>query len=116
VNHTIISEFFEDKVQAVNGGPAASAPETQHFWVASTKGPGAQTLTWDAADGSWTVVVMNADGGPGIAVGEDLGATLPALPWVGVGVLAAGGVFLVGGALLIAGAIRERRASRAQPG
>ena len=74
VNHTVISEFWGDKAEAVDGGRPASAPGTQDFWVASDTGPGARTLEWDPTDGSWTVVVMNADGRPGIAVGADLGA------------------------------------------
>jgi hypothetical protein len=113
VNHTVISEFFKDEVEPIAGGPARSAPRTQDFWVASTAGPGAQTLEWDPTDGSWTVVVMNADGRPGIDVGADLGARMPAVLWIALGVLAAGGLFLAGGALLVAGAIRGTRASRA---
>jgi hypothetical protein len=112
VGHTHISDFWTNKVEAIDGGAPASAPGTQDFWVASVTGPGAQTLMWDAADGSWTVVVMNADARPGIHVAADLGGRIPALPWIAFGVLVAGTVFLVGGALLIAGAIRPAR----QPG
>lgn len=112
VDHTVITEFWDEKVDAVAGGQPRSAPATQDFWVASDTGPGALTLEWDPTDGSWTVVVMNADGRPGIDVGADLGARLPAVLWIAIGVLVAGAVFLAGGALLIAGAIR-RRASRA---
>jgi hypothetical protein len=54
---------------------------------------------------------MNADARPGIAVGADLGARMPAVLWIAVGLLAAGAVFMAGGALLINGAIRGRRAS-----
>jgi len=53
--------------------------------------------------------VMNADGRPGIDVRADLGARIPALPWIAVGFLLAGALFAAGGALLIAGAIRRRR-------
>ena len=112
VNHTVITEFFGDKTEAVEGGTPASAPGTQGFWVASATGSGPQTLVWDPADGSWTVVVMNSGGQPGIGVGADLGAKMPALPWIAVGVLAAGAVVFSGGALLIAGAIRGRRTSQ----
>jgi hypothetical protein len=115
VNHTVITEFFGDEVDTVSGSTSVSAPGTQGFWVASTTGHGSQTLVWDPADGSWSVVVMNADGRPGIDIGGDLGARLPALPWIAAGFLAAGAVFLVGGALLIAGAILRRPASRANP-
>ena len=111
VNHTVISDFRTDTVEVVNGGnggTAASAPGTQHFWVASSTGPGTRTLTWKPGDGSWTVVVMNPDGRPGIDVHADLGARIPALPWIAVGLLLAGVVFAAGGALLIAGAFRGR--------
>ena len=56
---------------------------------------------------------MNADGRPGIDVGADQGARMPAVLWIAVGVLAAGTVLIAGGSLLIAGAIRRRRASQA---
>jgi hypothetical protein len=111
VSHTVITEFWEDEVEAVGGGTPQSDPGTQDFWVASDTGPGALTLVWEPTDGSWTVVVMNADGRPGIDVGADLGAKMPALVWVAVGVVVAGTTLLVGGALLIAGAIRRRAAS-----
>jgi hypothetical protein len=69
-------------------------------------------LVWDPADGSWTVVVMNADGRPGIDVGADLGAKVPALPWIAVGFLALGAILMAGGALLIVGAVRRHRADQ----
>jgi hypothetical protein len=103
-SHTVISEFFEDKMEPVDGGNPASSPGTQDFWVASATGAGSQDLVWNPTDGSWTVVVMNADAQPGIAIGADLGAKFPALLWVAIGLLVAGAVFLAGGALLIAGA------------
>lgn len=107
VGHTHISDFWTNSVEAIAGGTPGSAPGTQDFWVASATGSGAQTLVWDPTNGSWTLVVMNADGRPGIDVTADLGARVPALPWIAVGVLVAGTVFLIGGALLIAGAIRR---------
>jgi len=116
INHTVISDFFGNKVEAVDGGTTRSAPGTQRFWVASSTGPGARTLTWNPHSGSWTVVVMNANARPGIGVRADLGARMPAVLWIAIGLLAAGAVFLAGGGLLIAGAIRGRRASRASTG
>jgi hypothetical protein len=112
VNHTVITEFWGDKTETVEGGPPASAPETRDFWVASATGSGPQTLAWDPADGSWTVVVMNADGRPGIDVGADLGAKVPALPWIALGFLVVGAILLAGGVLLIVGAFRRRRANQ----
>jgi hypothetical protein len=113
VKHTVISDYFGDRVEAVDGGSPRSAPRTQDFWVASSEGSGARSVVWDPTKGSWTVMVMNADGHPGIDVGTDLGARMPAVLWIAVGVLAAGALVLAGGVLLIAGAIRRRRASPA---
>jgi hypothetical protein len=111
VSRTIISDFWSDKTQAIGGGTPRSAPGTQDFWVASATGPGPQTLQWHPASGIWTVVVMNADGRPGINVRADLGARYPDLLWIAVGLLAAGAVFGVGGTLLIVAAIRRRGAA-----
>jgi hypothetical protein len=108
VSHTLISDFWDDKVEQRAGGTPAAAPGTQHFWVASATGAGAQTLVWDAAKGSWTVVLMNADGRPGVDVKADLGARFPAVVWIAVGLLLAGAVFMTGAVLLIVGAIRRR--------
>jgi hypothetical protein len=112
VDHTVITEFWGDKTKNIAGGPTASAPSAQDFWAASATGSGPQTLTWDPSDGSWTVVVMNADGHQGIAMGADLGAKVPAQPWIGLGLLVGGAIFMAGGALLIVSAIRHRRADQ----
>lgn len=110
VQHTVVADFWKDEVELVDGGTAVPAPETQDFWVASDIGSGARELVWSAEKGSWTVVVMNADGRPGLDVDTDLGARLPAVLWVSLGVLAGGAIFFAGGALLITGAIRAGRA------
>jgi hypothetical protein len=107
-NRTIITDYFGDKTQLVGGGPVRSAPATRHFWVASASGTGRQSVFWKAKDGSWTVVVMRADGRPGIGIHADLGARLSALRWIGMGAAVAGLVFLAGGVLLILGAVRRR--------
>jgi hypothetical protein len=111
VRHAVITDFWDNQEQACGGGSPGSAPGTQGFWAASATGPGTQTLRWDPASGSWTVVVMNASGRPGIHVPADLEATYPDLPWIAAGLLGAGTVFAAGAALLIAGAVRRYRAS-----
>lgn len=110
VNHTVITEFWGDETEAVEGGPPASSPESQDFWAVSATGSGPQTLVWDPADGSWSVVVMNADARPGINVGADLGAKVPALPWIALGFLLGGIFFLAGGVLLVASTFRRSSA------
>jgi hypothetical protein len=112
VSHTHISDFWTNRVEFIDGGTPGPPPGTQNFWVASSSGTGTQTVEWEAADGSWTVVVMNTDGQPRIgAVAADLGARYPALVWIAFGVLVGGAVFLMGGVLLISSAIRRSRTS-----
>jgi hypothetical protein len=110
VSQTVISDFWTNRLAPTGGTTPGSAPGTHDFWVASATGTGPQTLTWDPANGSWTVVVMNADGQAGVDVTADLGATMPTLIAIAVGSLAVGGLFLIGGVLLIAGSIRRSRA------
>ena len=113
VNHTVITEFWKDDVERHAGGRLPSAPGAQNFWVASDSGTGTRTVVWDPSNGSWTVVVMNADGRPGVAIGADLGAKVPALPWIALGVSITGALLLAGGALLILGAVRRGRGGAA---
>ena len=107
VHHTVMSDFWTTKTYSVDGGTTPAAPATQRFWVASSTGAGARSLQWEPTTGSWSVVVMNADGRPGIDVRTDLGARFPAVIWVAVGLLVAGAVIAVGALLLILGAIRR---------
>jgi hypothetical protein len=111
VDRTVISKFFEEKVERLEGAAARSTPEAQDFWVASATGAGPQTVLWQPRHGSWSVVVMNADARPALDIEADLGARIPALPWVALGVLLAGAVFAAGGALLIVRAVRDGRRS-----
>jgi hypothetical protein len=112
VQRTRIDDFWTEQVQSLTGGSPTSAPAGQEFWVASSVGSGPRTVTWDPSKGSWTVVVMNADGRPGIDVRAELGATVPALPWISGSALGVGSVFLAGGVLLITGAVRQARSTR----
>ena len=95
----------------VAGGPPRTAPAVQPFWTAARWGKGTQTLYWRPRTGAWTVVVMNADGSRPVMVRADVGARVPALPWIGAGLLSAGVLLLIAAILLLA--IPIARASRA---
>ncbi|GAA1477754.1 hypothetical protein GCM10009623_22000 [Nocardioides aestuarii] len=87
------------------GGSLTGAPGDQEIWIAQVSGPGEQTLEWDVTGGSWTVVIMNTDGSPGVtadvSAGGRLGMLVP-LAWtlglLGVALAAAGAVLIVWGA------------------
>jgi len=110
-SYTLISDYWGGTTEAVAGGTAPSVPAEEGFWVASATGSGPQTLTWDPANGSWTVVVMNGDARPVVDVSADLGAEMPSLMGIAVGSLVLGAIVLIGGVLLIVGAIRRARAA-----
>jgi hypothetical protein len=109
VSHTLISDFWTERTQSVAGDASATAPTAQDFWVASATGKGPQSVTWDSENGSWTVVVMNGDGQPGLDVSADLGATHPGLRRIGIVSLVLAAVFLIGGIVLLTGARRRIR-------
>lgn len=113
VGHTEVADFEADpfKVSYVPrpGGEPAADPTAQTFWVASDAGTGPRTLSWDVADGNWSVVVMNADGSPGVDTDVSIGSTLPAILPVSIGALVAGGVLLLLGIAVIVVTVTTRR-------
>ncbi|MFW2384038.1 MAG: hypothetical protein ACN4GZ_19960 [Acidimicrobiales bacterium] len=54
------------------GATDPAAPGSKGFWVASVSGSGDQTLDWTIQSGEWAVVIMNADGSPGVRPMSDL--------------------------------------------
>src|SRR4051794_1633474 len=59
------------------GARRATPPAQSRIWAASATGDGRQTVNWEMKDGDWSVVVMNADGSPGVAADISAGASLP---------------------------------------
>ncbi len=80
------------------------------FWVTSFAGAGEQSLDWEPEDGDWRVVLMNVDGGRGVASEMSIGAELDSVLWIGVGLLVAGLLFAVAAALAITAGVRRRTA------
>jgi hypothetical protein len=101
---------FDVHYTTTGGTRRAAAPATQRIWAAQAHGRGAQTLTWDVADGDWSVVVMNADGSPGVDADVRAGANVPWLDEAAWGALGIGAVLLVvSGALFYTGTRASRR-------
>jgi len=97
------------------GGPPSGPPRREPIWAASTQGTGQQTLRWDSRAGDWSIVFMNADAGPGVAVQGGASAEFPILPWVAAGLLVIGvASAFIGGWLLVRGINRRPRLAAPQ--
>jgi hypothetical protein len=93
---------FRPTYQRHQGEVAPEPPASQPMWVARASGTGPQTLLWDASDGNWTVVVMNADATPGVFVDTSVGLRTGLLLPIGLGLLAGGLVIgAIAAALLV---------------
>ena len=84
---------------------AVTAPTMQRFWLASATSSGTATLDWQATTGTFTVVLANAEGTPGIAANVRAAVQTPDLTPLGAGLLTTGivlsllaiGLIIVGG-------------------
>jgi hypothetical protein len=116
VRHAEVTNLEADpgEYDVRSGTATPGAPVARGFWAASVRGAGEHNLRWDVQGGSWRIVVMNADGSPGIDADLSIGAELPNLVWIGIAILGAGGLLLVvGGALIYLGV---RTVGRPEPG
>lgn len=93
------------------GGPPAQPPGDAGLWVASASGPGTQTLDWAVADGTWSIVVMNADGSRGVDAGMTVGARVPFVLGLSIGMLVGGFLLLLAGAAMLYYGARTRPAA-----
>lgn len=110
VEHVVVTELGREPDYSERpGGPPDGPPAEQGFWAASASGSDEQTLDWDPEDGTWNVVVMNADGSRDVAADLSIGAELDPLIWVGVGLLVVGGLFAVAAAVAITSGVRRGR-------
>jgi hypothetical protein len=94
-----------------DGSRAPASPGAQDFWVASSTG--GRQLDWDARKGHWSVVVMNADGSPGVDVDAEVAVKVPFLRRLAIAFLVGGGILALMGGLLLTLAARSRVATPA---
>jgi hypothetical protein len=109
VEQDVVTGFDdEDPTYTRRAGAAPSAPPgSETFWVASATGSGEQALEWDTQDGDWRAVVMDEDAARGVSAEMSIGAELDSVLWIGIGLLAAGGLLAGGAALAITAGIRR---------
>jgi hypothetical protein len=91
-----------------SGHAPAAPPARAGIWTADATGPLALQFDAHAQQGDLVLVAMNADGSPSVGGHVATAATVPALPWIAAGLLAAGAVLLAGSAALIVKPARRR--------
>jgi hypothetical protein len=75
------------RYRPVDGDPVGLPPPgEQRIWAADADGAGRQTVTWDVEGGNWSILVMNADGSPGVAADVGIGVKIKVLPWIILGI------------------------------
>ena len=119
-DHATVTDVESSPFRATYRDHAAAArpapPATRRFWAASATGTGTRTVVWPVRDGSWSVVVMNADASRGVDAGVRAGATVPFVGPLGWGAGGLGLVLLAGaGALIFAGLRTPRPPSGVAP-
>lgn len=119
VEHDVLTDVDFDPFRAhydrQSGTQAPEPPAAQTFWVASVHGSGTQVLTWETDSGSWSVVLMNADGSRGVDARVKAGAEIPYALWIGLGVLVIGILLAAGATLMIVKGWRRRPLPPAAP-
>ncbi len=95
----------------VTGDAAVEPPAAQTFWTVSRAGTGEQQLDWEARGGSWSIVVMNADGSPDVAADVELGVRSDAVTPIAITLIVTGGLLAIGSVTLIVLGVRGRRRS-----
>jgi hypothetical protein len=94
-----------------SGSASPGRPGAQTFWAASAVGAdtGTGQLTWKPKSGSWSIVVMNADGSPGVSADVTAGARVAWLLWAGIGIALVGFLILAGAVVMLARGLRGPR-------
>jgi hypothetical protein len=99
---TLRGDPFRYTVTRHGSGTATLAPPgDQSFWTTSSSGPGTQTVVWSLEPGTYSAVLMNEDGTPGVTVDAVAGARSGLLVPVAWALGVVGLLVIVAGALLV---------------
>jgi hypothetical protein len=103
----------ELKTTTIPGERRPAAPGEEDFWAAKAEGSGDRSVEWTLDRGDWTLVVMNADGSPGLTIHGAATIEVPALGGVTIGFLVVGIPALAGGIWLVVTAAGSKRVGAA---
>ena len=105
---TELGAFWDDvKYRNVAGGSPAVAPGQLDIWVAAAQGTGVQEFEWEPDRGEWQLLVMNADGSPGLRADVEAGFKVGILLPIGIGLIVAGALALIAMAVMLVIVLRR---------
>jgi hypothetical protein len=88
----------------------AAPPTDQSFWITSATSASTADLIWAIQDGTYRIVVMHADGTPGVTTQLHAAVTVPHMFDFAIGALV-GGLLLIGGGVTVLVIARRRTTS-----
>jgi hypothetical protein len=94
------------------GTSVPAPPAEAGIWAASSTGGGTERLEWATEDGDWSVVVMNADGSPGVEATVAAAAKAPFIFRIGLGLVIGGAILLAVAVAVFAFTVRQGRRAR----
>jgi hypothetical protein len=97
---------FKMKHHPRGGSARPEAPGKQSFWTAKASGTDGATLHWKAQSGEYRMVVMNADGSPGVRTRGDVAVTIPHTSAISWSLIGGGLALLLAGIATIALSVR----------
>ncbi len=103
VNYSEIVELdgFTPRYDQLPGSTSIAPPTEQDIWTTSTTGTGEEEVEWDVRGGRWSIVVMNADGTPGVAADVELGLSSNAVTPIAIALVVTGLLVTAGAVVLI---------------
>jgi hypothetical protein len=108
-DEVVDANFTSHRVQYrhIDGTVRPPPPGSQPIWAASVVGDGTVRLTWPVESGRWGLVVMNADGSPGVDVDLVVAARTESLLPLGLGFIGFALVSFAGGGFLLWSSLRR---------
>ena len=100
---------FELNLSRIPGSMRATPPAAETFWVASSESTTDARLSWRITDGEYRMVIMNADGAPGVITVARMQLVLPNAFPLSLAVLGVGLVVTSAGIVIAVLAITRGR-------
>ena len=115
--YTSVTHIGEKHVVYVQhrGGKPAQPWDNSTIWSTTSSGTGTQSVVWPEQDGDWVVLVANTNGSAGLDVDADIGATLPHLTGLAIGLIIGGLLSMALGLAMILAATSRASAPPAPP-